>query len=916
MFDPYEQWLGITKAERPITCYRLLGVSPNEKNPEAIQQAADAQDFLISQYKNGPEGRYARRLLKEIEQVRNLLLDPAKRRAYDAKLRAGDKASAPIAEAVVDGAEVVETGAVGGAGGRVRAAGNGQRESEPFEEELRKKSAKPLALFLILGGVGVLLLLAAGGVAAVLFLGDYSPGQTDVAAAPKPAPITQPAVSPISAPAPAIKPEGPPVATPEKKEKEREPAKVEPAPVSPQPPAEKPPERPKPPPPAPKPPEPAKPAPKIVKVPVPNDAALAAAETALKETFKTDYARTRPEDRVALAGKFLQPGRENPKEPATWYVMLRESRDIAVQQNRPRLAVEAISEMDRWFIVNALELKLKALADISKSTNEFVVASTVRACLNLIQQAYSEPNYDAAKRFLAIANDAVKDGKSAKLIQLVRDEKADLDNFSAEFDAVTKARAKLATAPDDAQANFTVGQYLCFFQGDFDKGLPLLAKGSDGGLKRLAQQDLAQPAAVKEQLALADSWWNFAIIQKERQQKNTLRRAILWYERAGPNTNGADRTALIARIHEARQKEYARIARLFPGSFYGRDSENRALLLREGGGTMRSEEAIEKGLEWLAKHQSPSGMWSTDGFHRAAQCKCTEHGEKHDVAGTALGLLPFLGAGQTHKEGRYRTQVYRAIDYILKQQKPAGNFHDNAYENALATTAIVEVFGMTKDPGLRAPAAAATLFIIRAQDQGGSWGYSAGTKGDLSVSGWQFTALKAAAFAGFQVPAETFNRLSYFLETVADSGGLGYGYNSPGNGTSTSAAGILCREFLSWGPGHPGLEKEVNHLLRPDNVPTKDKISMYSVFYITQVAHHLGGYQWEKWNSSVRDLLIDLQDKGDDPKHVHQKGSWSARGDPYAKQGGRLMFTSLALITLECYYYHIPLYGYGSSVFD
>ena len=67
---------------------------------------------------------------------------------------------------------------------------------------------------------------------------------------------------------------------------------------------------------------------------------------------------------------------------------------------------------------------------------------------------------------------------------------------------------------------------------------------------------------------------------------------------------------------------------------------------------------------------------------------------------------------------------------------------------------------------------------------------------------------------------------------------------------------------------------------------------------------------------TVRDLLIDLQDKGDDPKHVHQKGSWSPRADPYAKQGGRIMFTALAIITLETYYYHVPLYGYGPCVFD
>jgi hypothetical protein len=160
------------------------------------------------------------------------------------------------------------------------------------------------------------------------------------------------------------------------------------------------------------------------------------------------------------------------------------------------------------------------------------------------------------------------------------------------------------------------------------------------------------------------------------------------------------------------------------------------------------------------------------------------------------------------------------------------------------------------------------------------------------------------------VPAETFSRLSSFLDKVADPSGNGYGYKTPVAGPATSAVGILCREFLSWGPGHPALDKGADFLLRQENFPTKANFNMYAAFYITQVAHHLGGRHWEKWNGSVRDQLVELQDKGDQPKLSHQKGSWSPNKALYAKEGGRLMFTSLALLTLEAYYYHIPLYGY------
>jgi hypothetical protein len=83
---------------------------------------------------------------------------------------------------------------------------------------------------------------------------------------------------------------------------------------------------------------------------------------------------------------------------------------------------------------------------------------------------------------------------------------------------------------------------------------------------------------------------------------------------------------------------------------------------------------------------------------------------------------------------------------------------------------------------------------------------------------------------------------------------------------------------------------------------------MYYYYYATQVMHHFGGEAWEKWNPKMRDTLIARQDKGTDRAHPHQKGSWPAAGDAYGDYGGRLMVTSLSLLTLEVYYRHLPLY--------
>lgn len=127
-----------------------------------------------------------------------------------------------------------------------------------------------------------------------------------------------------------------------------------------------------------------------------------------------------------------------------------------------------------------------------------------------------------------------------------------------------------------------------------------------------------------------------------------------------------------------------------------------------------------------------------------------------------------------------------------------------------------------------------------------------------------------------------------------------------------SAAGLLCREYLGWWPSHPGLAKAMTPLTQ--NFVTKEQPSIYYLFYATQLMHHAGGEAWESWNPRVRDFLIETQDRGQQAGHEHQKGSWSPRGDDFAAQGGRLMFTSLALLTLEVYYYSVPLNGYGPAV--
>jgi hypothetical protein len=339
-------------------------------------------------------------------------------------------------------------------------------------------------------------------------------------------------------------------------------------------------------------------------------------------------------------------------------------------------------------------------------------------------------------------------------------------------------------------------------------------------------------------------------------------------------------------------------------------------MLQEGGGNTASEAAVAAGLKWLALHQAPDGHWSIDGFRQHGKCNCTGEGNQtNDIAGTAFGLLPFLAAGKTHKpssDNSYHKVVEKALRYLISRQNTQGYFGGGAYyAHGLASIAMCEAYGLTADPLLKRSAQMAINDIVRAQNGNGGWDYSPGTmRTDTSVSGWQLMALKSGQMAGLDVPKKAIDGASRWLDRVMAPDGAGYGYDGPGDSYTMTSVGLLCREYLQWGVRHPGLIKGVAKLSQKDFSPENyaNINNMYYYYYATQVMHHFGGEAWEKWNPKMRDALIARQDKGTDRAHPHQKGSWSPAGDAHGGAGGRLMNTSLSLLTLEVYYRHLPLY--------
>jgi hypothetical protein len=403
----------------------------------------------------------------------------------------------------------------------------------------------------------------------------------------------------------------------------------------------------------------------------------------------------------------------------------------------------------------------------------------------------------------------------------------------------------------------------------------------------------AEPATPSELPDIADSAIHSVVVWESGEAEPAAERPVAKVRASPPKAsrakrrksgNGPDRHAILVGILD------------------GRGPASRSTLVKSGGGTEASEEAVELGLKWLARHQRTDGSWTFQhGPDDPGLLDCP-------TGATGLALLAFLGAGYTHKEGPYRSQVGGGLKFLVEHQVISraggwlqGTGQATMYVQGIGAIALCEGYALTKDAALKRPAQLAVDYIVHAQDpHGGGWRYRVAQPGDTSVVGWQLMALHSALIAELDVPPYVFERSKGFLKSVESEGGGLYGYARRGAvRPSTTAVGLLCRMYLGREESHHGMQRGIKHLSEWGPNST----DMYYSYYATQALHHWGGERWAAWNGVMRDQLVNTQSRAGDTA-----GSWPTDRSHGAPKGGRLYTTCLSIMTLEVYYRYLSVY--------
>src|SRR5262249_42534473 len=126
--------------------------------------------------------------------------------------------------------------------------------------------------------------------------------------------------------------------------------------------------------------------------------------------------------------------------------------------------------------------------------------------------------------------------KVLKLVARVSRRVQDVEAARKEHDRIKPFLERVAKAEAggkaDPEASHQLGWYKCLIKGNWEDGLPLLAKGNNAAWRAFAQSQLQRPGPPVQQAKLGDACLEMAEKEKGAAQQSLQRRALYWYDQA------------------------------------------------------------------------------------------------------------------------------------------------------------------------------------------------------------------------------------------------------------------------------------------------------------------------------------------------------------------------------------------------
>ena len=286
----------------------------------------------------------------------------------------------------------------------------------------------------------------------------------------------------------------------------------------------------------------------VKKSAVPDSALQKQAEKVVREVLKEDYAKRNPVDRQVVVRKLLKQGMETRDDLAVKYVLLRDALEMAVQLGDCTTAWEAADQISKAYQLDAVKARTDLLDALDKAVRtQDQLKGLVGLYVRTVDLALSLDDYDQAEKAAKGWSAAARRGKDVPAVNRAEAKLKEVSELKRQDERVKKSRDALAANPNDPAANRTVGEFLCFVKGDWEAGLPLLARGDDAVLSLLAGKELGKTTEPTEQVGLGDAWWEEAV-KRPGARHRIQERSIDSYKTAWPKVQGLTREKVRGRF--------------------------------------------------------------------------------------------------------------------------------------------------------------------------------------------------------------------------------------------------------------------------------------------------------------------------------------------------------------------------------
>lgn len=310
-----------------------------------------------------------------------------------------------------------------------------------------------------------------------------------------------------------------------------------------------------------------------------------------------------------------------------------------------------------------------------------------------------------------------------------------------------------------------------------------------------------------------------------------------------------------------------------------------------------TEALIRGALRYLASKQNGNGSWAAS------------DGDRQEVAMTGYVLIAFLAAGQLPDEGEFGRNVTAGMLFLINSirnqsdgnaifgSSPGGHY---MYGHGIASIALAELYGQTKDPRIRPALQRVIKTIISSQSQQGGWRYNPRpSDADISVTVLQVVALRAAKNSGLDVPQATIDQAVKYVRSCYNdrSGGFTYQPRNNDPGFARTAAAIyslqVCGEY-----DDPRVKTGSEYLFKKKD---DRQWFTYGHFYAAPAQYMIGGETWQKWYPQIKEMLSGAV------KRQGELAWWDPKWDG-GRGVGPVYCTAVYTMILAMPYHYLPLY--------